>query len=156
MRCVLINLILLLATQDEETSDCPLLTPSPPTRLINNPLNMFHPLENNLEMTTNPTMENINTDDGLNAFMNILNSSSKPLQDGKFLITYLFIFTFYKINCSQYSMFLQNQLQETQWWNQPAAAVAAAAAITMSRFALSYSRNSTQHINIWLRTPKLW
>lgn len=36
-------------------------------------------------MIPTPTLENINTEDGLNVFMNIVNSSSKPLNDGMFL-----------------------------------------------------------------------
>jgi len=34
-------------------------------------------------MISTPTLENINTEDGLN-FMNIVNSSSKPLNDGTY------------------------------------------------------------------------
>ncbi|XP_043682385.1 maltase A2-like isoform X1 [Vespula pensylvanica] len=72
--------------QDEEASDCPLLTPSPPPAVqINNSLEsapIYRPLEGApLEMITTPTLENINEEDGLNAFMNLVNSSSKPLHD---------------------------------------------------------------------------
>ncbi|KAG7203372.1 hypothetical protein KM043_013446 [Ampulex compressa] len=71
--------------QDEEASDCPLLTPSPPPTQINIPLesgSIFRPMEGTpLETVPTPTLENINTEDGLNAFMNIVNSSSKPLND---------------------------------------------------------------------------
>ncbi|XP_023289386.1 neutral and basic amino acid transport protein rBAT isoform X2 [Orussus abietinus] len=70
--------------QDEEASDCPLLTPTPPPGDPRNPLEtipMFNPREDTpLEMTPTPTLENINPVDGLN-FMNIMNSSSKPLND---------------------------------------------------------------------------
>lgn len=74
--------------QDEEASDCPLLTPSPPPAVqINNSLEsapIYRPLEGApLEMITTPTLENINEEDGLNAFMNVVNSSSKPLHDGR-------------------------------------------------------------------------
>ncbi|XP_015182872.1 PREDICTED: maltase A2-like isoform X2 [Polistes dominula] len=73
--------------QDEEASDCPLLTPSPPPPAvqINNSLEsapIYRPLEGvPLEMITTPTLENINEEDGLNAFMNLVNSSCKPLHD---------------------------------------------------------------------------
>ncbi|XP_043488838.1 maltase A2-like isoform X1 [Polistes fuscatus] len=72
--------------QDEEASDCPLLTPSPPPAVqINNSLEsapIYRPLEGvPLEMITTPTLENINEEDGLNAFMNLVNSSCKPLHD---------------------------------------------------------------------------
>ncbi|XP_018055883.1 PREDICTED: neutral and basic amino acid transport protein rBAT-like isoform X2 [Atta colombica] len=70
--------------QDEEASDCPLLTPSPPPTQTNETLQstpIFNALEGTpLEMIPTPTLENINTEDGLN-FMNIVNSSSKPLND---------------------------------------------------------------------------
>ncbi|XP_070168495.1 alpha-amylase 3 isoform X2 [Polyergus mexicanus] len=70
--------------QDEEASDCPLLTPSPPpTQMDKTPqlTPIFNALESaSLEMISVPTLENINTEDGLN-FMNIVNSSSKPLND---------------------------------------------------------------------------
>ncbi|KAL6438761.1 hypothetical protein ACFW04_004632 [Cataglyphis niger] len=70
--------------QDEEASDCPLLTPSPPpiqTEKTPQLTPIFNALENaSLEMISAPTLENINTEDGLN-FMNIVNSSSKPLND---------------------------------------------------------------------------
>ncbi|XP_018396316.1 PREDICTED: maltase A2-like [Cyphomyrmex costatus] len=69
--------------QDEEASDCPLLTPSPPPTQTDETLQstpIFNALEGTpLEMIP-PTLENINTEDGLN-FMNIVNSSSKPLND---------------------------------------------------------------------------
>ncbi|KAG5333469.1 MAL2 Maltase, partial [Acromyrmex heyeri] len=69
--------------QDEEASDCPLLTPSPPPTQTNETLQstpIFNALEGTpLEIPT-PMLENINTEDGLN-FMNIVNSSSKPLND---------------------------------------------------------------------------
>ncbi|XP_025159299.1 neutral and basic amino acid transport protein rBAT isoform X3 [Harpegnathos saltator] len=71
--------------QDEEASDCPLLTPSPPPIQTDKSLQstpIFNALEGTpLEMIPTPTLENINTEDGLNAFMNIVNSSSKPLND---------------------------------------------------------------------------
>ncbi|XP_066591158.1 maltase A2-like isoform X2 [Prorops nasuta] len=71
--------------QDEEASDCPLLTPSPTKTNTHNPMDTtpaFHPLEGDLEMEPpSPTLDNINAEDGLNAFMNIVNSSSKPLND---------------------------------------------------------------------------
>ncbi|KAL6257270.1 hypothetical protein P5V15_012197 [Pogonomyrmex californicus] len=70
--------------QDEEASDCPLLTPSPPPIQTDETLQstpIFNALEGApLEMIPTPTLENINTEDGLN-FMNIVNSSSKPLND---------------------------------------------------------------------------
>ncbi|KAG5316769.1 MAL2 Maltase, partial [Acromyrmex insinuator] len=70
--------------QDEEASDCPLLTPSPPPTQTNETLQstpIFNALEGTpLEMIPTPMLENINTEDGLN-FMNIVNSSSKPLND---------------------------------------------------------------------------
>ncbi|XP_071637381.1 maltase A2 isoform X2 [Temnothorax longispinosus] len=70
--------------QDEEASDCPLLTPSPPPTQTDGTLQstpIFNALEGApLEMIPTPTLENINTEDGLN-FMNIVNSSSKPLND---------------------------------------------------------------------------
>ncbi|XP_011260739.2 alpha-amylase 3 isoform X1 [Camponotus floridanus] len=70
--------------QDEEASDCPLLTPSPPpiqTDKTPQLTPIFNVLEGaSLEMISTPTLENINTEDGLN-FMNIVNSSSKPLND---------------------------------------------------------------------------
>ncbi|XP_029169025.1 maltase A2-like isoform X2 [Nylanderia fulva] len=69
--------------QDEEASDCPLLTPSPPpiqTDKTPQLTPIFNTLEDaSLEIST-PRLENINTEDGLN-FMNIVNSSSKPLND---------------------------------------------------------------------------
>lgn len=50
---------------------------------------IFNALESaSLEMISAPTLENINTEDGLN-FMNIVNSSSKPLNDGMFFLTIL-------------------------------------------------------------------
>ncbi|XP_029665745.1 maltase A2-like isoform X2 [Formica exsecta] len=70
--------------QDEEASDCPLLTPSPPPIQMDKTPQLtpiFNALESaSLEMISAPTLENINTEDGLN-FMNIVNSSSKPLND---------------------------------------------------------------------------
>lgn len=73
--------------KDEEASDCPLLTPSPPpiqTDKTPQLTPIFNALEGaSLEMMSTPTLENINTEDGLN-FMNIVNSSSKPLNDGMF------------------------------------------------------------------------
>lgn len=74
--------------QDEEASDCPLLTPSPPTTQVNNALEssaIFVSLEGNpVESIPPPTLENINKEDGLNEFMNIVNSSSRTLNDGRF------------------------------------------------------------------------
>lgn len=71
--------------QDEEASDCPLLTPSPPPTQTNNPLErgpIYNPVQGAaMETIPTPTLENINAEDGLNAFMNIVNSSSKPLND---------------------------------------------------------------------------
>ncbi|KAM0735257.1 Alpha-amylase 3 [Formica fusca] len=70
--------------QDEEASDCPLLTPSPPPIQMDKTPQLtpiFNALESaSLEMISASTLENINTEDGLN-FMNIVNSSSKPLND---------------------------------------------------------------------------
>ncbi|XP_011871329.1 PREDICTED: maltase A2-like isoform X2 [Vollenhovia emeryi] len=70
--------------QDEEASDCPLLTPSPPPIQTDETLQstpVFNALEGApLEMISTSTLENINTEDGFN-FMNIVNSSSKPLND---------------------------------------------------------------------------
>ncbi|KAG5323342.1 MAL2 Maltase, partial [Pseudoatta argentina] len=69
--------------QDEEASDCPLLTPSPPPTQTNETLQstpIFNALEGTLLEIPTPMLENINTEDGLN-FMNIVNSSSKPLND---------------------------------------------------------------------------
>ncbi|XP_072760582.1 maltase A2 isoform X1 [Anoplolepis gracilipes] len=70
--------------QDEEASDCPLLTPSPPpiqTDKTPQLTPIFNALEGaSLETIPTPTLENINTEDGLN-YMNIVNSSSKPLND---------------------------------------------------------------------------
>lgn len=72
-------------SQDEEASDCPLLTPSPPPIQTNNSLesgSIYNAVQGApLETVPTPTLENINTEDGLNAFMNIVNSSSKPLND---------------------------------------------------------------------------
>ncbi|XP_033207656.1 neutral and basic amino acid transport protein rBAT-like isoform X3 [Belonocnema kinseyi] len=42
---------------------------------------IFNRLEDPLELSDIPTVENINSEDGLNVFMNIVNSSSKPLHD---------------------------------------------------------------------------
>ncbi|XP_076749297.1 maltase A1 isoform X2 [Xylocopa sonorina] len=71
--------------QDEEASDCPLLTPSPPTMQSDNALEsgaIFVSLEGNpVESIPPPTLENINKEDGLNEFMSIVNSSSKALHD---------------------------------------------------------------------------
>ncbi|XP_017797487.1 PREDICTED: neutral and basic amino acid transport protein rBAT-like isoform X2 [Habropoda laboriosa] len=71
--------------QDEEASDCPLLTPSPPTTQANNALEsgaIFVSLEGNpVESIPPPTLENINKEDGLNEFMSIVNSSSRTLND---------------------------------------------------------------------------
>ena len=73
--------------KDEDASDCPLLTPSPhnqtPDPMERGP--MFNPLQDTpLEMTPTPTLDNINCEDGLKAFMNIVNSSSKMMNDGEF------------------------------------------------------------------------
>ncbi|XP_012254372.2 neutral and basic amino acid transport protein rBAT-like isoform X2 [Athalia rosae] len=76
-----------LLTQDEETSDCPLLTPSPPPGQMFQPLEnapMFNPLEGApLEMGPAQTLGNFITEDGLNGYINMvaLNSSSKPIND---------------------------------------------------------------------------
>ncbi|CAD1471552.1 unnamed protein product [Heterotrigona itama] len=71
--------------QDEEASDCPLLTPSPPATQPNNALEddkIFVSAEGNpVESIQPPTLENINKEDGLNEFMNIVNSSSRTLND---------------------------------------------------------------------------
>ncbi|KAK1128364.1 hypothetical protein K0M31_002828 [Melipona bicolor] len=71
--------------QDEEASDCPLLTPSPPATQPNNALEddkIFVSAEGNpVESIPPPTLENINKEDGLNEFMNIVNSSSRTLND---------------------------------------------------------------------------
>lgn len=45
---------------------------------------VFNHIESPLEIPASPTSENINSEDGLNVFMNIVNSSSKPLHDGKY------------------------------------------------------------------------
>ncbi|XP_076230879.1 alpha-amylase 3 isoform X2 [Calliopsis andreniformis] len=70
--------------QDEEASDCPLLTPSPPINRTDNALEsgaIFVSLEGNpVETIPPPILENINKEDGLE-FMNIVNSSSKVLND---------------------------------------------------------------------------
>ncbi|XP_015117548.1 neutral and basic amino acid transport protein rBAT isoform X2 [Diachasma alloeum] len=67
--------------QDEEASDCPLLTPSPPLGTTPDPLEtptMFNPLEDTpLEMTPTPTLDNLNSEEGLKAFIDIVNSSNK-------------------------------------------------------------------------------
>lgn len=39
-----------------------------------------------MESIPPPTLENINKEDGLNEFMNIVNSSSRALNDGRFLL----------------------------------------------------------------------
>ncbi|XP_051175305.1 neutral and basic amino acid transport protein rBAT-like isoform X2 [Leptopilina boulardi] len=78
------NLMINQDQQDEETSDCPLLTPSPPicvVRKIPEMIPVFKHIESPLEIPASPTSENINSEDGLNVFMNIVNSSSKPLHD---------------------------------------------------------------------------
>lgn len=71
--------------QDEEASDCPLLTPSPPGVPASSALEsgaIFVSLEGNpVESIPPPTLDNINKEDGLNEFMNIVNSSSKVLHD---------------------------------------------------------------------------
>ncbi|XP_020287809.1 maltase A2-like isoform X2 [Pseudomyrmex gracilis] len=66
--------------QDEEASDCPLLTPSPPPTQSAKTPPIFNTLEEAPSEIPTPTLENINTEDGL-SFMNIVNSSSKPLHD---------------------------------------------------------------------------
>lgn len=43
---------------------------------------IFNRIEDPLEVSDTPTAENINSEDGLNVFMSIVNSSSKPLHDG--------------------------------------------------------------------------
>ncbi|XP_011309822.1 neutral and basic amino acid transport protein rBAT isoform X2 [Fopius arisanus] len=67
--------------QDEEASDCPLLTPSPPLGNTPDPLEtptMFNPLEETpLEITPTPTLDNLNSEDGLKAFIDIVNSNNK-------------------------------------------------------------------------------
>lgn len=76
-----------LLAQDEETSDCPLLTPSPPPGQMFKPLEnppMFNPLEGNpLETIPAQTLGNFNPENGLNGYMNMvtLNSCSKPIND---------------------------------------------------------------------------
>ncbi|XP_043470087.1 maltase A2-like isoform X2 [Leptopilina heterotoma] len=78
------NLINSQQPQDEETSDCPLLTPSPTIRVVRKIPEMipvFNHIESPLEIPASPSSENINSEDGLNVFMNIVNSSSKPLHD---------------------------------------------------------------------------
>ncbi|XP_046591954.1 maltase A2 isoform X1 [Neodiprion lecontei] len=76
-----------LLPRDEETSDCPLLTPSPPPGQMFSPLEntaIFSPLEGNpLDMTSGQTLGNFNSENGLNGYINLvtLNSSSKPLND---------------------------------------------------------------------------
>ncbi|XP_017883359.1 maltase A2-like isoform X2 [Ceratina calcarata] len=71
--------------QDEEASDCPLLTPSPPAMEANDALEsgaIFVSLEGNpVESMPPPTLENINKEDGLTEFMSIVNSSSRTLND---------------------------------------------------------------------------
>ncbi|XP_076181656.1 alpha-amylase 3 isoform X2 [Ptiloglossa arizonensis] len=69
--------------QDEEASDCPLLTPSPPLIRTDDALEsgtIYVSLEGN-PVESIPPLENINKEDGLNEFMNIVNSSSKALND---------------------------------------------------------------------------
>lgn len=82
-----VSCMYLMFQQDEEASDCPLLTPSPPPTQTDEALQstpIFNALQGTpLEMIPTPTLENINTEDGLN-FMNIVNSSSKPLHDGMY------------------------------------------------------------------------
>ncbi|XP_054004736.1 maltase A2-like isoform X1 [Hylaeus anthracinus] len=68
--------------QDEEASDCPLLTPSPPLRTDDGLESgaIYVSLEGN-PVESIPPLENINREDGLSEFMNIVNSSSKALND---------------------------------------------------------------------------
>ncbi|XP_043252757.1 maltase A2-like isoform X1 [Colletes gigas] len=69
--------------QDEEASDCPLLTPSPPLIRSDDTLEsgaIYVSLEGN-PVESIPPLENINKEDGLSEFMNIVNSSSKALND---------------------------------------------------------------------------
>ncbi|XP_001604982.1 neutral and basic amino acid transport protein rBAT [Nasonia vitripennis] len=76
--------------QDEETSDCPLLTPSPPPEpSSNNPLDGggggviatgFKPHGEPPTTLDQTLCNNINSEDGL-AFLNIVNSSCKQLND---------------------------------------------------------------------------
>ncbi|XP_031847124.1 maltase A2 isoform X2 [Nomia melanderi] len=67
--------------QDEEASDCPLLTPSPRNDALESGA-IFVSLEGNpVESVPPPTLDNINKEDGLSEFMNIVNSSSRALND---------------------------------------------------------------------------
>ncbi|XP_033349159.1 maltase A2-like isoform X3 [Bombus vosnesenskii] len=79
------QLIISQDQQEEEASDCPLLTPSPPATQPNNALEIntiFASSEGKpVESIPPPTLENINKEDGLNEFMNIVNSSSRVLND---------------------------------------------------------------------------
>ncbi|XP_078043339.1 maltase A2 isoform X1 [Augochlora pura] len=68
--------------QDEEASDCPLLTPSPRNDNVLDSGAIFVTLEGNpVESISPPILENINKEDGLNEFMSIVNSSSRVLND---------------------------------------------------------------------------
>lgn len=75
--------------QDEETSDCPLLTPSPPPGQMFQPLEnapIFNPLDGKpLDMIPAQTLDNFNSEIGFDGYMNMvtLNSSSKPINDGE-------------------------------------------------------------------------
>ncbi|XP_011500070.1 PREDICTED: neutral and basic amino acid transport protein rBAT-like [Ceratosolen solmsi marchali] len=68
--------------QDEETSDCPLLTPSPPPdqaqNSLDNPTTFIR--RNDSSTLLDQTLNNINSEDGL-TFLNIVNSSCKPMHD---------------------------------------------------------------------------
>lgn len=72
-------------TKDEETSDCPLLTPSPPPDGVPNSLDGGHMYDPHSDSPTplDQTLGNIISGDGL-AFLNLVNSSCKPLHDGKY------------------------------------------------------------------------
>ncbi|XP_076647136.1 maltase A2 isoform X1 [Halictus rubicundus] len=69
--------------QDEEASDCSLLTSSPLNDNVFESVGIFvTSLEGNpVESISPPMLENINKEDGLNEFMSIVNSSSRILND---------------------------------------------------------------------------
>ncbi|KAJ8669834.1 hypothetical protein QAD02_001093 [Eretmocerus hayati] len=71
--------------QDGETSDCPLLTPSPPPDDNVNPLSRVPGFDNHDDMSSqmDQNIDNINSEDGL-AFLNIVNRSLKPMHDSIF------------------------------------------------------------------------
>ncbi|XP_023248133.1 neutral and basic amino acid transport protein rBAT-like [Copidosoma floridanum] len=66
--------------QDEETSDCPLLTPSPPVKLVQSTLDDRSAFMARADTPLDEPLNNINSEDGL-AFLNIVNSSCKGMDD---------------------------------------------------------------------------